>query len=236
MMKLEAVDLRSGYDSIEVLHGVSFAVQPGEIVAVLGANGAGKTTLLRTLMGLNRAQSGRVLLDGSDITKVDAEGRARVGLCLIPEGRAIYPSLTVRENIEMHVNRIGRSARAGVEEACTLFPPLRRRLDQTAGTMSGGEQQMVALSRAWLSKASVVMADELSTGLAPQVVDDMFASLGSLSNAGVSVIMVEQFAHKAIRLADRCIFLRKGVVQAAGPAADFRDGDLVEHYLGAEAV
>jgi branched-chain amino acid transport system ATP-binding protein len=229
---LEVVDLRAGYGSVEVLHGTGLHVAPGTVAAVIGANGAGKTTLLRTVAGQLPARSGRILFDGADVTRHHDSARARAGLCLIPEGRGIFRQLSVQDNVAMFVR--GRGVEDAFARAAEIFPVLARRRTQLAGTMSGGEQQMLAVSRALVTRPRLVMVDELSVGLAPVAIDAIFAAVETLLSDGVSLLIVEQYLDRVLGLADRVFFLRKGVVELDGPAADFRDPALLQSlHLGA---
>jgi branched-chain amino acid transport system ATP-binding protein len=228
---LQIEDLRAGYGSIEVLHGASLSVAPGTVAAVIGTNGAGKTTLLRTVAGLLPARSGRIVFDGRDITGDRDSSRARAGLCLIPEGRGIYRQLTVAENVAMFVR--GRGVDAAVERAAAVFPVLGQRRGQTAGTLSGGEQQMLAVSRALVTRPRLVMVDELSVGLSPVAIDAIFAAVDVLRADGVSLLVVEQYLDRALDISDRVFFLRKGSLRFEGGPAAFRDTELLRRlHLG----
>ena len=190
MIALEVTGLHSGYGRTEVLHGVDVRVPAGRAVALLGSNGAGKTTLLRTIAGLNPTRAGTIRLRGEPIEHRPAHRRARAGLCLIPEGRGIFRRLTVGENLAMHGGK--KSFAEVVDRTTSLFPILRDRLSQQAGTLSGGQQQMLALARALVKDPHVVLADELSVGLAPVVVDEILEAVGVLQSEGVSLLIVEQ--------------------------------------------
>ena len=212
---LELRGIRSGYGSIEVLHGVDLSVRRGSIVALLGANGAGKSTLLRVAAGTQPAWSGEVSVDGCRVGRWSADRRARVGLCLVPEGRGVFPRLTVRENLWMMTHL--RVSRSEVEHrAFARFPRLAERRNQPAGTLSGGEQQMLALARALATDPSVVMVDELSMGLAPQLVDSLYDAVRGLAAEGVSVLLVEQFASTVLGMADRAALMVSGRIVEQG--------------------
>ncbi|WP_076813332.1 ABC transporter ATP-binding protein [Pseudofrankia asymbiotica] len=223
--------LRARYGRVEVLHGVDLAVGAGQVLAVLGPNGAGKSTLLRVIAGLHAASAGDVVLGGRRVTGADPVDLARRGLCLIPEGRGVFPSLTVRENLRMMTYRGGRS-RADVEErAVARFPKLGQRLHQPAGTMSGGEQQMLALARAIVAEPAALLLDELSMGLAPLVVAELYASVRAIAAENVTIIVVEQFAAAVLEVADTAAVLVEGRIAAAGRPADIA-GSLSGAYLG----
>jgi branched-chain amino acid transport system ATP-binding protein len=229
MLRVEA--LQAGYGPIEVLHGPSLEVAPGTVAAVIGTNGAGKTTLLRAIAGLLAARGGRILFDGRDITHDHDSVRARAGLCLIPEGRGIFRQLSVVENIAMFVR--GRGVPDAIERAASVFPVLGDRRHQSAGTLSGGEQQMLAVSRALVTRPKLVMVDELSVGLAPVAVDAIFAAVALLQADGVSLLVVEQYLDRILDIADRVFFLRKGTLGFDGPPARLRDPErLRELHLG----
>ena len=228
---LDVQDLRAGYGSVEVLHGTTLRVEPGTVVAVIGTNGAGKTTLLRTVAGLLPARSGRIVFDGRDITRAHDSVRARSGLCLIPEGRGIFRQLSVAENIAMFVR--GRDAGTAFEQAASVFPVLGQRRRQLAGTLSGGEQQMLAVSRALVTRPRLVMVDELSVGLAPVAIDAIFAAVDLLRAGGVSLVVVEQYLDRVLDIADRVCFLRKGSFAFEGRPDAFRDPEFLHRlHLG----
>jgi branched-chain amino acid transport system ATP-binding protein len=227
---LELADVTSGYGNSAVLHGVSLRVSAGSVVALLGANGAGKTTLLRTAAGLNPVSRGRIGVFGADVTPESPARRARRGLCLISEGRAVFRSLSVRDNLVLQARR-GGTAEA-VEKATEAFPVLGRRLGQTAGSLSGGEQQMLALARAYTTDPRVVLVDEPSLGLAPRVVETVFGFLARLAARGTALLVVDQFIGQALELADHAYVLAQGELTFAGTPAQLRSGDVFEKYLG----
>nr|WP_095212355.1 MULTISPECIES: ABC transporter ATP-binding protein [unclassified Frankia] len=227
---LELRGVEAGYGRTTVLRGVDLTVRPGSVVALLGANGAGKTTLLRTATGLLPAARGRVLVGGRDRTGAPAHRRARDGLCHIPEGRGIFRSLTVRDNLRMQVPPWATDS--SVEVALAAFPVLRERLGQTAGTLSGGQQQMLALARAHLARPRIVLLDEVSMGLAPAVVDQIFHSLKALAVSGVALLLVEQYVQRALDIADRVVLLDRGQVTFDGPTGDLDQNALLRGYLG----
>ena len=229
---LELRGIQAGYGEHTVLRDVSLTVQPGTVVAVLGPNGAGKTTLLRVASGLLRPSTGTVLLGGEDVTRARPYARARRGLCHIPEGRGIYPTLTVRENLVLY-SRPGEE-NAALDRATSAFPVLGERLRQSAGQLSGGQQQMLSLVRAYLTSPRLVLVDEASMGLAPVVVDQIFGFLGQIAASGTALLIVEQYVNRALALADTVYVLSKGAVVFSGTPAEITD-DLVAHYLGTAA-
>ncbi len=228
MLMLEGAT--AGYGRVEVLRGVDLTVPRASVVALLGANGAGKTTLLKTAAGLVPTTAGRVIFDGVDLSRQPANRRAAAGLCLIPEGRGIFRSLTVRENLMLHVAHRRAVGRA-LDIATTAFPVLGERLGQQAGSLSGGQQQMLAVSRALVCEPRVVLADELSLGLAPVVVDDILAGLRRVRDLGCSLLVVEQYVHRALELADYVYVLHRGQVAFVGETAQCSE-DVFRRYLG----
>jgi len=227
---LELADIHAGYERVEVIHGIDLAVRTGQIVALLGPNGAGKTTLLRTASGLLSPTRGRVLIDGKDVTRLPPNRRARDGLCLIPEGRGIFRSLTVKDNLRMQLPPWAEQS--SFEVALETFPILRQRLGQTAGTLSGGQQQMLALSRAYIAQPRVVLLDEVSMGLAPGIVEEIFSALNRLAATGAALLLVEQYVNRALELADSVVLLDRGRVRFAGPANTVDYETLLAGYLG----
>jgi branched-chain amino acid transport system ATP-binding protein len=223
----------AGYGGTTVLRDVDLTVGEGEVVALLGPNGAGKSTLLRTATGLLRPRAGRVELAGKDLTGQPPHVFSRAGVCLLPEGRGIFPSLTVRENLMVQAR--GRSLDTAIAAAATLFPVLGTRLRQTAGSLSGGEQQMLALARAYLTAPSVVLVDEASLGLAPIVVDSIYEALGQLARTGTALVVVEQYAQKALALADRVYVLSQGGIVHSGRADETSTDEIYRGYLGIPA-
>lgn len=227
---VSTVELESGYGASTVLRGVSVTVRDGGVTALIGPNGAGKTTLLKTMAGLLKPTKGQVLLAGADVTSLRPEQRVRSGLCLIPEGRAVYRNLTVRENLQMQApkRRVGHA----IERATAAFPVLGQRLSQTAGTLSGGEQQMLALCSAYVREPRVILVDEASLGLAPIVVDVVFEFLETLAREQVALLLVDQFAHRALRMAAHAYVLRRGEIAYDGPPTGLLDGKTFERYIG----
>ncbi len=234
-MRLTVDGLRAGYGPVEALHGVSFRVEPGEIVALLGANGAGKSTALRAISGLVRPTAGEIRLDGESLAGVAPHDVVARGLVQVPEGRRLFATLTVRENLDL--GAFTRTDAAGVEESRRLvhrlFPVLLSREKQLAGTLSGGEQQMLAIGRALLSGPRILLLDEPSLGLSPILVKSILATLREINQAGVTVLLVEQNARAALRLAHRAYVLVTGTVALEGRAKDLLDDPAVRRaYLG----
>ena len=231
---LALAGLDAGYAKTQVLHGVDLEVPAGTVVALIGANGAGKTTLLRAASGLLGPSAGRVLVDGTDVTREKPFQRARRGVCLIPEGRGIFRSLTVRENLELQVPPWLDDT--SIDPAIEAFPVLGDRLHQVAGSLSGGQQQMVALSRAYLARPRIILLDEVSMGLAPLIVDRIFESLDQLAATGAALVIVEQYINRVIAMADTAYLLARGEVTWSGPAADLDADVVMANYLGEGTV
>ena len=224
--------LHVSYGASQALFDVSVEVAAGSVLAVLGVNGAGKSTLARTVSGLVAPTGGRVCFDGLDITRMAAHKIAAAGLVHIPEGRGIFPGLTVVENLRMAVRHLRRVERpSAIDKAIDLFPVLGQRRAQGAGTLSGGEQQMLALARALAVTPKLIVADEMSLGLAPLVAEMVFDSLDEARRSGITIVLIEQFVHRALALADRCIILSRGRVGWAGPAAEAQQ-EVLDRYLG----
>ncbi len=228
---LELCDIHAAYGSIEVLHGVDLRVDVGQVVALLGPNGAGKSTLIKVASGLMLPTMGKVLVAGRNVTGATASALARAGLCTVPERRGIFPNLTVRENLIMAT--FSGHKLANIEERTyARFPRLQERRTQIAGTMSGGEQQMLSLARALATDPAVLLVDELSMGLAPIIVAELYHHLANIASEGVSIVVVEQFAHHVLGIADHVVLISDGVVKAAGPASQMGDDVLAGAYLG----
>ncbi|MBC8123203.1 MAG: ABC transporter ATP-binding protein [Gemmatimonadaceae bacterium] len=230
---LEVKDLRAGYGLIEVLHGINLRVQPGELVTVIGPNGAGKSTLLRTISGLIRPKSGEIRLDAERLDRLEPDVIVRRGLIHVPEGRRIFSRLTVLENLEMGAYTRKESIASELEDIYKLFPILKERNSQRAGTLSGGEQQMLAIGRAMLAQPKLLVLDEPSMGLAPLIVRSIFDIIARIRARGVMVLLVEQNALQALGLADRGYVLENGRIVLEGPAQELLDsGEVRRSYLG----
>jgi len=227
---LEMRSVRAAYDAITVLHGIDLSVAPGQVVALLGPNGAGKTTTLRVAAGVHPVSSGRLLLGGRDATGVAPRDLARAGVCLIPEGRGVFPNMSVRDNLLM-MTFTGRPLAEVEEIAFSRFPILAQRVSQTAGTLSGGEQQMLALARGLATDPAVLLLDELSMGLAPMIVAQLYDHVSEIARSGVGVLVVEQFADAVLDFADHAAVLVRGRIQKQGHPDDLRT-ELASLYLG----
>jgi branched-chain amino acid transport system ATP-binding protein len=232
MLTLDGIS--AGYGTTTVLRDVHLTVPGSSVVALIGANGAGKSTLLRTASGALRPWRGRVLLDGEDLTGLAPHRFATAGVCHVPEGHGVFPPLAVRDNLLLF-SRKGEE-RTALDRAVDAFPDLRDRLAQPAGTLSGGQQQMLALARAYVSGAKVILLDEVSMGLAPIIVDQIFDFLDRLRAEGVSLLVVEQYVNKVLAIADYVYILGRGEVIFAGDAAELAGQDVFGHYLGIEAT
>ena len=233
MNVLELRDVRAGYGPIDVLHGVDLAVAPGQVHALLGPNGAGKTTTLSVCSGQIVPSGGEVLLCGREVNGASSDELARAGVCLVPEGRGVFPNLTVTDNLRMWTH-VGTPFAEVKDRAFTQFPRLAERRNQVAGTMSGGEQQMLALSRALVTDPALVLLDELSMGLAPLIVEDLYARVADLASNGMSILIVEQFAAAVLGVCDVASVMVHGRVVHTGTPAEIAD-DLTEAYLGTTA-
>ena len=227
---LELAGVTAGYGDSTVLYEVNFSVGAGEVVALLGPNGAGKTTLLRAATGFVKPRSGRITFNGEDFTRLPAHAYVRRGVCHLPEGRGIFPSLTVMENLTVQAR--SRKPKDAVNEVAELFPVLANRLGQTAGSLSGGEQQMLALSRAYLTKPKLVLVDEPSLGLAPLVIDKIYDVLARFVAEGMSVVIVEQYVPKALSLAQTVCILTRGKVIRTAKASEIAPQEIYANYLG----
>ena len=238
---LRIKNLEAGYGKLRVLKRISMHVDPGEIVTIIGANGAGKTSLLHTIAGLVRISSGEVVFKGRDFNRIAPEKVVAHGCSLVPEGRQVFATMTVRENLVLGGYVLSKKDRDGVaaelDKVFELFPVLREREKQLAGTLSGGEQQMLAMGRALMARPSLVMMDEPSTGLAPLIVRDIFRVIASLRDSGKTVLLVEQNAKAALKIADRGYVLETGKIIVQGPAEDLlQNRDVQRAYLGREVA
>jgi branched-chain amino acid transport system ATP-binding protein len=238
-MRLEIKDLRVHYGKIEAIKGVSVVVNQGEIVTLIGANGAGKTTILKTISGLRPVSSGTINFDGQDINKIPAHERVDLGISQVPEGRGIFAGMTVLENLEMgKFNRKDRKNEMDedLDRVYTLFPRLKERSSQAGGTLSGGEQQMLAMGRALMARPKVLLLDEPSMGLAPQMIANIFRIITEINKQGVTILLVEQNAQQALQRAHRAYILETGNVTKEAAASDLLNDPAVrEAYLGTGA-
>jgi len=230
---LRAEDLDVRYGASRALFDVSIEIPTGRVLALLGPNGAGKSTLARALSGLVPLTSGRIEFAGQDVSKMASHRRHNIGLTYIPEGRGIFPGLSVIDNLKMAVRQAGSRAQreSAIERAVEMFPILGRRSHQRAGSLSGGEQQMLSLGRALAVEPKLLIADEMSLGLAPIVVDTVFESLERVRKIGISVLLIEQFIHRALAMADDCVILSRGRIGWSGRAAD-AGSEVLDRYLG----
>ena len=233
LLELEA--LEAGYGEVQVLWGISLAAKRGELTTIVGANGAGKTTTLRALMGTIPSRRGRVLFEGEDVTKLPAHAKAARGIVLVPEGRQLFAAMSVEENLEMGAfsRRAQRKFDASLREVFELFPRLKERRRQKAGTFSGGEQQMLAIARGLMSAPEILIIDELSLGLAPVVVHQLFSTLKALKASGLSILLVEQNVHLAFALSDHAYVVAEGRLFTEGAPAELAaQPEIRQAYLG----
>ena len=234
MLKVEALEVR--YGAIDALKGISLDVGAGEVVTIIGGNGAGKSTLMKTISGLEPATAGRVLFEGRDITKLPGHERVALGIAQSPEGRQVFPDQTVRDNLMLgayHRKITAAQLAADIDAQFAIFPRLREREAQMAGTMSGGEQQMLAIARALMSKPKLLLLDEPSLGLAPLVVKEIFGVIRNLKRHGVTILLVEQMANQALAVAERGYVLETGRITISGSGAELRrDPRVRAAYLG----
>lgn len=235
MALLELENVHSYYGSIHALKGISMTVEEGEIVTLIGANGAGKSTTLRTISGVLRPRQGRVLFKGQDLAKVPAHKIVNLGIAQVPEGRGVFSRLTVLENLEMgaFIRNDKKSIQEDIEKSFALFPRLKERQKQVAGTLSGGEQQMLAMARAMMARPKVLLLDEPSMGLAPILVDGIFETIVNINNEGTTVLLVEQNALMALGVAHRGYVIQTGEIVLTDDAKALKENEMVkEAYLG----
>ena len=234
MLRIEGLEVR--YGAIDAIRGVSLHVNAGEVVTIIGGNGAGKSTLMKTISGLEPAAAGRMLFAGQDITTMPGHLRVALGIAQSPEGRQVFPDQTVRDNLMLgayHRNDGQAAITADIEAQFETFPRLRERQDQMAGTMSGGEQQMLAIARALMSRPKLLLMDEPSLGLAPLIVKEIFGVIRQLKAAGVTILLVEQMANQALGVADRAYVLETGRITMEGKGQELRrDPKVRAAYLG----
>ncbi|MGN6471127.1 MAG: ABC transporter ATP-binding protein [Rhizobiaceae bacterium] len=231
---LEVSGVRGGYGAVEVLRGIDLDITTGELVALLGSNGVGKTTFAAVLSGLVRCRAGVVRFQGREISHLAPSEIVAAGLIQVPEGRHIFPNLTVRENLELGAYRRARNSLAqNLEEVLDTFPRLRERLAQKAGTLSGGEQQMLAIGRAMMAEPELLILDEPSIGLSPLLVEEMFALIGRLRERGLTILLVEQNVMQSLEIADRAFVMENGEIRLSGKASEMLDDpELRRSYLG----
>ena len=232
---LEVKDLHVNYGVIPALKGISFEVEEGEVIALIGANGAGKTTTLRTITGLIEPAAGSIILNGQDITKTPADKIVAMGMAHVPEGRRVFPDMTVYQNLMLgaFTRKDPEEKQASIQNVYEHFPRLGERAKQLAGTLSGGEQQMLAMGRALMSKPKLLLMDEPSMGLSPILVAEIFSIIERVSSQGTTVLLVEQNAQKALNIADRAYVLETGSIAMSGPAEQLRNDDSIRKaYLG----
>ena len=235
MSMLEVKDLVVTYGAIKALRGISFDVDAGEIISLIGSNGAGKTTTLHSVSNLIKKVSGSITFDGVDITSLPADKIVQMGLIQVPEGRRVFANMSVKENLEMgaYLRRDKENIKKDMEWCYELFPRLKERLSQLSGTLSGGEQQMLAMGRALMSKPSIILMDEPSMGLSPIPVNEIFDLIQEVSQRGTTVLLVEQNAKKALSIADRAYVLETGKIVLDGKAEDLLNDDSIKKaYLG----
>lgn len=232
---LQVNDIHTGYDGIPVIHGVSLEVNRGELVSIVGANGAGKTTTMRTIAGLMMPYKGTITFNGVDITRMPAHETMKIGLSYVPEGRRLFAKLSVRENLELgaFIKKDRKEIDVRLEEVFELFPRLKDRANQTAETMSGGEQQMLAIARGLMSKPALLMLDEMSLGLMPSLVEKVMDAIVQINRTGMTILLVEQMVQEALEIADRGYVLQTGKIVQSGPARELLESDEVRKaYMG----
>ena len=235
MSLLEVKNLVVSYGAIKALRGISFSVEQGEVISLIGSNGAGKTTTLHSISNLIKKNSGSIFFEGTDITNLSADKIVKMGLIQVPEGRRVFANLSVKENLEMgaYLRKDKEQIKKDMEWGYELFPRLKERLSQLAGSLSGGEQQMLAMARALMSKPKLLLLDEPSMGLAPILVDEIFEIIKKISSAGTTILLVEQNAYKALSIANRAYILETGEITKDGKASDLiTDKAVISAYLG----
>lgn len=235
MSLLEVKNLVVSYGAIKALRGISFSVEQREVISLIGSNGAGKTTTLHSISNLIKKNSGSIFFEGTDITNLSADKIVKMGLIQVPEGRRVFANLSVKENLEMgaYLRKDKEQIKKDMEWGYELFPRLKERLSQLAGTLSGGEQQMLAMARALMSKPKLLLLDEPSMGLAPILVDEIFEIIKKISSAGTTILLVEQNAYKALSIANRAYILETGEITKDGKASDLiTDKAVISAYLG----
>lgn len=235
MSLLEVKNLVVSYGAIKALRGISFSVEQGEVISLIGSNGAGKTTTLHSISNLIKKNSGSIFFEGTEITNLSADKIVKMGLIQVPEGRRVFANLSVKENLEMgaYLRKDKEQIKKDMEWGYELFPRLKERLSQLAGTLSGGEQQMLAMARALMSKPKLLLLDEPSMGLAPILVDEIFEIIKKISSAGTTILLVEQNAYKALSIANRAYILETGEITKDGKASDLiTDKAVISAYLG----
>ncbi|MEZ4769031.1 MAG: ABC transporter ATP-binding protein [Caldilineales bacterium] len=235
MALLEVRDITSGYGELQILWGASMAVERGQLTALVGSNGVGKTTLLRTIVGQIKPWQGQVFFDGVDVSKLPSHKKAELGMVMVPEGRQLFTGMTVQENLEMGATpkRARAKAAQNLEKVFTIFPRLKERASQKSGTMSGGEQQMLAVARGIMAEPEILMIDELSLGLAPVLTLDLFQSLRRLRNEGLTIMLVEQNVRMALKVSDYAFVLSEGKNEIHGPSKEVEQDESVQAaYLG----
>ncbi len=235
MAILEAKNIHSGYGEVQILWGANLALEQGKLTSLVGANGVGKTTLLRTIVGLNKPWEGSIWFEGEDVSKLSAHAKAGLGLVLVPEGRQLFTDMTVYENLEMGATakRSRANMANNLEKVFTMFPRLKERRDQKSGTLSGGEQQMLAVARGVMADPKVLIIDELSLGLAPVLVLDLFESLKMLKEEGITLLLVEQNVQMALAVSDYGYVLAEGRNEMQGPARELiKNEEIRSAYLG----
>ena len=234
---LQIKELCVKYDNIQVLHGISLELQEGELVALIGANGAGKTTTLSTISGVKRAFSGQIVYDGKDITKAGTDEIVKMGIVQVPEGRQIFSKMTIEENLILgaYTEKDSQRQKQNMQRVMELFPILRERRRQTAGTLSGGEQQMLAIARALMGNPRMLLLDEPSMGLSPLMTEQVFDAVKSLNDQGITILLVEQNAYDAMEISHRTYIMENGVITREGKSSELmRDSAIKQAYLGGD--